>query len=601
MTRMREVARRVRARFRAVLAVSAAAALAETLLLAPLGALGLRLFLAQSGRASVGNFEVARFLLSPTGVAALLVVGSISLASAYLHLAALLKVLGDPPERAGAALRSLVRDAQRVLRLGALQVGAVLLVAAPLLSLAAWLVRRVWERRDLNGLLVLRPPEFWLGAAAGAAPVLLLVALVVWATLRWVFALPVLLEERDLRPFGALRRSAALTAGRRGAVLRALALWALVAAALGTIAPLLVALPGSWLLARVGPSPAVALPATAVVLVLWAAVATVATWTSLALLAGLVDRLHREATGRPPAKALPAADAPRRSGARRAVLALAVLAILAGVGGWSLLRSQGLSERVELTAHRMGAFGGPENTLAALKRAIADGADWAELDVQLTSDGALVVLHDFDLARVGGGPKAVAEATLEEVRGLDVGTALKMPAHAGERVPTLDEVIAAAGTAIRLNIELKPPTPASAAPLADAVLATVRRADLVGRCRLCSQSYEAMRRAKEAEPRLEVGYIAGAALGELARLEVDFLMVSGRLATARLVREAHARGMQVHPWTVNDPDHLAPLLDRGVDNVITDDPAAMRARLVELGGLTPPERLLLRVRNLLAD
>jgi glycerophosphoryl diester phosphodiesterase len=176
-----------------------------------------------------------------------------------------------------------------------------------------------------------------------------------------------------------------------------------------------------------------------------------------------------------------------------------------------------------------------------------------------------------------------------------------MRAFAGERVPTLEEVIAAAGDAIRLNIELKPPTPASDVPLADAVLAAVRGAGLVGRCRVCSQSYVAMRRMKAAEPGLTVGFIAGAAVGDLARLQVDFLMLSGRLATGRLVREAHARGLHVHPWTVNDPDDLPALLDRGIDNVITDVPAAIRARLEEVRRLSPPERLLLRVRNLLAD
>ena len=601
MTRLRDVARRVRSRWRPVLAVSAAVSLAEALVVAPLGAWILRAFLAQGGKASVGNFEIARFLLSPMGVLALLLVGSVALAGVYLHVAALLRVLGDPPERATDALRGLVRDAQRILRLGGLQVGAALLVAAPLLAGAAWIVRGLWKGRDLNGLLVLKPPVFWTGVAAAAVPILLLVAIVVAGTLRWLFSLPIVLEERGLLPIRALRASAERTRGRRRSLLRALAGWAVVAVALGALAPAIVAVPGSWLLARLGPSMSVALPVTAAVLGLWAAAATAAAWISLALLAGLVDRLHREATGKPPATARPAASEPARSRVRAAVLGLAAFALLAAGGAWFLLRTQPLSDDVEITAHRMGAFGGPENTVAALRRAIADGAEWAELDVQLTSDGALVVLHDFDLVRLGGPAQAVAATTLDDVRRLDLGTALGFKDDAGERVPTLDEVIAAAGTAIRLNIELKPPTPASVVPLTDAVLAAVRKAGLVGRCRLCSQSYEAMRRAKDAEPSLTVGYIAGAALGDLSALQVDFLMLSGRLATRRLVAECHARGMQVHPWTVNDPDDLAPLLDHGVDNVITDDPAALRRRLDELRAMTPPERLLLRVRNLLAD
>ena len=75
---------------------------------------------------------------------------------------------------------------------------------------------------------------------------------------------------------------------------------------------------------------------------------------------------------------------------------------------------------MEITAHRMGATPRPR-TRSRRSPAIAEGADWAELDVQLTADGALVILHDFDLVRIGGGPKEVAEATLEEVRAIDVG------------------------------------------------------------------------------------------------------------------------------------------------------------------------------------
>ena len=87
----------------------------------------------------------------------------------------------------------------------------------------------------------------------------------------------------------------------------------------------------------------------------------------------------------------------------------------------------------------------------------------------------------------------------------------------------------------------------------------------------------------------------------MTRLDVDFLMVRTDLATRRLVERAALRGTAVHAWTVNDPAWLPRLLDRGVANVITDDPAAMRARLQELRGLGTVDRLLLRVRDELID
>src|SRR5262245_17244706 len=202
-----EIVRRVRHRWKAVLLVSACVSLAQALVTAPLAALLLRAFLSHSGKASIGNFEIARFLTAPIGMLALLVMGTLALAATYLQVAALLRVLGDPPMSAGDALKSLTKGGHRILRLGALQVGTVLLLSIPLVFASGFLVKSVWGDRDLNGLLVLKPPEFWWGLAAGAVPVLLLVGVVAFGTLRWLFALPIVLEERDLRPIAALRKS----------------------------------------------------------------------------------------------------------------------------------------------------------------------------------------------------------------------------------------------------------------------------------------------------------------------------------------------------------------------------------------------------------
>ncbi len=600
MARLLAVLRRVRTRLRAVVGFSLVFGVLEAALVAPLGALLLRLFLSRSGKVSAGNFEIAEFLLSVTGALALVVVGAVVVAGAYLHVAGLLRILGDPPATVGETIRGLLRDGQRLLRLGALQLGAGVLVAVPCVLGMLFAVKATWGDRDLNGLLVLKPPVFWYGVATAAVPAGVLVFVLAWLSLRWCFALPILLEEPGLLPFTALRRSAERTRGRALRHLRAFGAWAVVVVGVSAAFEAGFAGLAGWVLDRTGTGMRQALPATGAVLAVWAALGLLLSWVGTALLAGLIDRLHREATDRPPATALPPDARVPRALVGRVLGVLAVLAVATGGAAYLLLRTQKVADGVEITAHRMGALAAPENTVAALRRAIDDGAEWAELDVQLTSDGALVVLHDFDLVRIGGPAKRVADATFAEIRALDVGRALKKAGFEGERVPTLDEVIAAAGDRIRLNIELKPPTKAAEEPLVLATVAAVRKGGIAGRCRICSQSYDAIRAAKALEPTIEIGYIAGAAIGDLSALQVDFLMVNAGMATARFVRRAHASGIRVHPWTVNDPDALPALLDPGVDHVITDDPVALRARLDEVRALDAPERLLLRARNLLA-
>src|SRR5262249_23806418 len=109
---------------------------------------------------------------------------------------------------------------------------------------------------------------------------------------------------------------------------------------------------------------------------------------------------------------------------------------------------------VQVTAHRGHSRAAPENTLSAIRKAIASGADYAEVDVQQTADGVVVLLHDSDLKRWAGDPRRVGELPFDEVRKLDVGNWFG-PAFVGERVPTLAEVIGLYRGRIKLNVELK--------------------------------------------------------------------------------------------------------------------------------------------------
>ena len=130
-----------------------------------------------------------------------------------------------------------------------------------------------------------------------------------------------------------------------------------------------------------------------------------------------------------------------------------ILAISA-VANWHELAHRNIVESVKVTAHRGSSARAPENTLSAVRQAITDGADFAEIDVQTTADGELVVLHDGDLMRMAGDSRRLRDLTLSQAKELDVGKKFNAEFE-GERIPTLAEVIRLSRGRIQLNIELK--------------------------------------------------------------------------------------------------------------------------------------------------
>ena len=592
------VAARARRRFRCALSFALAFKALNFIVLAPLAAAILRLCLTLWGRASVGNFELVSFFLSPAGLAALMLVGSILIASLYLELSGLIRLLADDRLHWWEAFKSSTRFFPRLLQLGLRQLGLLLALAIPFLigiGLAYWWF---WSGKDLNGLIILRPPAFWQGAAVAGLFAIAFALVAAWVLLRQIHAVPILTLEPATSARDALRTSAERSRGTLLFSAGALAAWFVVQSVLAAVILGCVHLVALWVLGRSGPSLALVVLATGIMLAINAIVATGLSVLANVTLAGVVLALYRHTA---PAGAIAVAaarepQAPSRTLGWRVALALAAGITLAAVFSVLSISELALSDGVEITAHRAGAALAPENTVAALKLAIADGSDWAEIDVQLTADQQLVVMHDIDLARVGGGSRRVDQATLAEIQALDVGTPFAAK-FAGERIPTLQEILAAAEDHIRLNVELKPHSKADAPKLTRRVLVALREAKMLPRCRLCSQSYESLALAREMEPELEVGYIVATSVGDPTELAVNFLMIKSNLATRALVDRARLRGIAIHAWTVNDPALVAPLLDAGVANLITDDPARIRAKLDEIRTLSVPERLLLRARH----
>jgi glycerophosphoryl diester phosphodiesterase len=218
----------------------------------------------------------------------------------------------------------------------------------------------------------------------------------------------------------------------------------------------------------------------------------------------------------------------------------------------------------EVVAHRGASAHRAEHTVAAYDLALAQGADRIELDVRPTADGTLVVLHDATLGRTTGVDRRLDEVTHADLQEL-----------CGDAAPlTLDAVLRRYGAhpSARLLVELKAPQPAWEARVAEALLAH----DLAERTVVQSFDTPALRRLHAAYPWLECAPLYARRRGrrtlDAAARFAGGIGVWHRQVDAALVGAAHARGLAVRAWTVNDPAAIERLVALGVDGVITDRP-----------------------------
>ncbi|MFB7292346.1 glycerophosphodiester phosphodiesterase [Actinacidiphila glaucinigra] len=226
-----------------------------------------------------------------------------------------------------------------------------------------------------------------------------------------------------------------------------------------------------------------------------------------------------------------------------------------------------------LTVGHRGVMGvEPENTLRSFVRAEREGMDQIELDLHLSKDGALIVMHDVKVDRTTDGSGLIGDFTLDELRDLDAG-------H-GERIPVFEEVLDAVTKPIQAEIK----DVAAARVLAG----VMRERDLVERVDVLSFHDEALAEIRELLPDARTVLVAQGPMGSeiVTRAQAvgaRLVSLSLRRISLALVQECHRAGISVISWTVNTPADLALARALGLDGVVTDMPAVKRA--VE-GGLT---------------
>jgi glycerophosphoryl diester phosphodiesterase len=244
-------------------------------------------------------------------------------------------------------------------------------------------------------------------------------------------------------------------------------------------------------------------------------------------------------------------------------------------------------------AHRGASASAPENTIEAFRLAVEAGAGGLELDVHMTLDGHIVVIHDATVDRTTDGAGPVSEMTLDELRGFDAGHDFSPDGGPtrpyrgrGVRVPTL-EVVLREFPGVAVNIDMKAARPGIEA----AVFEVLREANASGRVLVVSTHHAIVKRFRKISGGLlstgasrweiRVFYIASRLrLERHLRPAYDALQVPLRhrgipLVTPRFIRAAHARGVRVDVWTINQPDEMRRLLDLGVDVIMTDRPGTL--------------------------
>jgi glycerophosphoryl diester phosphodiesterase len=579
-----------------------------------LGALGagwvLAPLIASTGHSAVTNTEIARFLLSSAGVLYLVVIAlSLMVATLIEHVGVIAIAAAHLRDRAVTVrdiLATLARVFLRLVSFGITSLGMLAFLSAPFVVLGGLTYLALLSRHDINYYLESRPAGFYAALAIGAILLAALAARLAVLYVDLVFVMPILLFE-GRRGRAAASESRARAAGARLGIGAILLGWQVAGTLLGVALVWGFNRSSALLLGSAEARPIVLVPLVAGLLAGQALLVAATSFLLVAIHCLLILRLYLARGGSLGRLAVAAAaptgrgygapaGPPRRWFLRPTGLAALTLLGLVVYLGAGVPRRLDTGVHIVVVAHRGYSRLAPENTLSAFRKAIEVGADCAELDVQETADGVVVVLHDRDLMRMAGDPRRIADIPFAEARKLDLGRKFG-PEFTGERIPTLAEVIALARGRIRLQIELK--YYGRDRGLARKVAELIRREDFEAECEVTSLDYGGLMTARRHNPRLNVVALVTYALGDPGRLEVDGLSVNTEVLSDRLIRQARRHRKALYAWTVDDPRAMLRLIERGVGGLVTNGPEELIRIRRERAALGDLERRLLAARYLL--
>lgn len=572
-------------------------------LFAPLAGIVGKFLLSLSGEAVLSDMDIAMFMLSPAGIVALIVFFGLLITILIFEKASMMVLSATRMHGQNmgvvTALHFTFRHAKSIYLFTTRLLIRILIIIVPFLVVSATIAWFLITDHDINYYLAEKPPVFIVNVVIIGLIMMVMLFVLIRKLLSWSLALPLILFS-GVSAADSFSKSEALAKGHKWQILKAFALWAFAALLLS----LLVLGTVHFFAGQVVPLFYDSLKVLIVVMGAMVALLSlgnifVTTFTSSSFATLIVVLSERYGCHINTSDLNVKEEGAGLKLTTTKVTLILIVAVTASVlaGTW-LLKDIQTVDNVEIIAHRGAAGKAPENTIAAVRQAINDNAHWVEIDVQETKDGEVVVIHDSDFMKISNVPTKVWEGTLDELRQIDIGSWFD-PKFSAQRLPTLEEILLEAKGKAKVLIELK--YYGHDEQLEQRVIDVVEKVGMSQSVALMSLKLEGVKKARALRPELETGLLLSKAIGDISKMDVDFLAINMAMMKPNFVRRAHKAGKKVYIWTANDPVSMTSMISLGVDGVITDEPAMAQNVLTQRAKLGTIERLLLHTTVLLGQ
>lgn len=547
-----------------------------------------------SGFRMLGNEDLARFLLTPLGIVWALASASTFAFLIFFQAAGMMLIAArdqdDYFHTASNALWLVLKRFNTLFKLAAMQVVCHLLLAAPTLALLVVSYHWLLSGYDIYYVINAYPPElfYFMFVAMLLGMILLLGNGLLYTS--WSLALPAMLLD-NMKPREALSRSWQLVRGNRFRIARLILVVGLVTSLLPALFTLTFDTLGGALMTWLPGPAAVQVILMGVLIISYVVLAVVLSFFAIGANSLLLLKLYLRSCGHKP---VPFTQMEPRATAPLAWAFELALALLAFGQLTFIAYSFDSRDDVQNIAHRGASWDAPENSLAAIEKAISQGADYIELDVQQTAEGTLVLIHDRDLLRVAGDRRAIWDIDYEELAQLDAGSWFS-PLFAGEPVPTLAAAVELIRGRAQLYLEVKT-APAMPTLVVDTI-AELQRLDFVDDTVIAALSPRVLNQVLALEPTIRTSLLVHTAIGSLTNQAYTGLSLRDALLSPPQIRAARGGDYKLQVWTVNTRRDMHRYIDMGVDGIITDLPWLLSEVIEERRGLNSSERLLLRMRH----